>query len=476
MNTSTVNALRVFKKMPCSICLPAGCGKTATVTSLAGLMVGQNLRVLVLTHTNAGASVIRTRLGCLGVPSDEVTVATIDSWSLSYVRHRQELAGICIPTEPDWSMHEHMILNGAIEVLSHLEARQVLLNSHDRLIVDEYQDCSVDQHRLICSLSELLPTAVFGDPLQEIFDFNRKTPQVIWDQHVTSIFPAVQLTISPWRWKNNLSLGNWLLDIREPLQEGKPVNLANSPVKWEQAREPNEIYDTFCTLFPDNEPVSVISGTRPDQALQVAIGLGGTFALVEAIHSKFILKFAHVVDSGNAPRIAHDLIGLANDSAIGVETHFGLNDKLTLAGGNALLDPSRSVIEHQQQAISLILQNPAPATVREAMKSIERLPNFQLYRHETWNCILTALKHATLDDSTNVRGHVLKLQTLVSLRGRFVASRTVSTTLLAKGLEFENVVVVDAHDLNNKNLYVALTRGAKSVTVMSHDPVLSPQE
>jgi hypothetical protein len=37
--------------------------------------------------------------------------------------------------------------------------------------VDEYQDCSLDQHELICLLSEILPCRILGDPLQGIFSF-----------------------------------------------------------------------------------------------------------------------------------------------------------------------------------------------------------------------------------------------------------------------------------------------------------------
>jgi hypothetical protein len=46
----------------------------------------------------------------------------------------------------------------------------------------------------------------------------------------------------------------------------------------------------------------------------------------------------------------------------------------------------------------------------------------------------------------------------------------VGTTLLVKGLEFDHAVVLDADALDAKNLYVALTRGARSLTVVSRGP------
>jgi DNA helicase-2/ATP-dependent DNA helicase PcrA len=56
--------------------------------------------------------------------------------------------------------------------------------------------------------------------------------------------------------------------------------------------------------------------------------------------------------------------------------------------------------------------------------------------------------------------------------GRAAERRVVSRTLLVKGLEFEHVVLCAADELDAKNLYVALTRGSRSVTVVARSPVL----
>ena len=52
----------------------------------------------------------------------------------------------------------------------------------------------------------------------------------------------------------------------------------------------------------------------------------------------------------------------------------------------------------------------------------------------------------------------------------------VCTTLLVKGLEFDHAIVLDAGSLARKELYVALTRGAKSLTVISSTATLNPVE
>lgn len=60
------------------------------------------------------------------------------------------------------------------------------------------------------------------------------------------------------------------------------------------------------------------------------------------------------------------------------------------------------------------------------------------------------------------------------LIGRPLPKRAVGSTLLLKGLEAEGAVILNAGALDARNLYVAMTRGSKALTVCSQSPVLSP--
>ena len=52
---------------PCSIELPAGTGKTQLIAAVASLAGDLGKRTLILTHTNAGVTVIKNRLRRFGV-------------------------------------------------------------------------------------------------------------------------------------------------------------------------------------------------------------------------------------------------------------------------------------------------------------------------------------------------------------------------------------------------------------------------
>jgi DNA helicase-2/ATP-dependent DNA helicase PcrA len=46
------------------------------------------------------------------------------------------------------------------------------------------------------------------------------------------------------------------------------------------------------------------------------------------------------------------------------------------------------------------------------------------------------------------------------------------STLLLKGLEADHAVVFDADDMTGQDLYVAISRGSRSLTVVSRSPIL----
>ena len=59
-------------------------------------------------------------------------------------------------------------------------------------------------------------------------------------------------------------------------------------------------------------------------------------------------------------------------------------------------------------------------------------------------------------------------------KGRPIGRRKlIGTTLLVKGLEFDHAIVLEAASLSKKELYVALTRGARSLTIISRNSMLN---
>jgi hypothetical protein len=110
--------------------------------------------------------------------------------------------------------------------------------------------------------------------------------------------------------------------------------------------------------------------------------------------------------------------------------------------------------------------------VLRALRLIAKINDTVLYRPELWNEMKHTIQEyqpGSLKSLPDVAWH---LRDRARRFGRRVDGRTVSRTLLVKGLEFDHVIVLNADDLDAKNLYVAMTRGTQSLTVLSADPVI----
>ena len=104
---------------------------------------------------------------------------------------------------------------------------QIITNTYCGLLVDEYQDCSETQHKIIKAISSVLPCKIFGDNMQGIFDFDKTSKLVDWTT-VEEDFEYIGNLEYPWRWNNgNLKLGKEIIKIRKCLEEGKEIVFSN---------------------------------------------------------------------------------------------------------------------------------------------------------------------------------------------------------------------------------------------------------
>lgn len=91
------------------------------------------------------------------------------------------------------------------------------------VLIDEYQDCSGLQHDLAVALSGIVPTLVFGDPMQGIFEF--AGADLSWERTIHAAFPYAGTLETPHRWaRTNPKLGEWIADARERLATGRELD------------------------------------------------------------------------------------------------------------------------------------------------------------------------------------------------------------------------------------------------------------
>lgn len=97
-------------------------------------------------------------------------------------------------------------------------------------------------------------------------------------------------------------------------------------------------------------------------------------------------------------------------------------------------------------------------------------------RRELFYEMLRAIKGFESGDHDSLREAAWHIRNITRRSGRKLGQCTIGTTLLVKGLEFDHSIILDADGMDKKNLYVAMTRGAKTLTILSRGQVLNPRD
>ncbi|MCG5446181.1 ATP-dependent helicase [Micromonospora sp. NIE79] len=453
--------------------MPAGTGKTEIIAAMSCLASNAQARALILTHTHAGVDALRRRIRTMGVRSDAVRIDTIASWSHHLVRQYPHLAGMTVPDEPDWSQSV-LCYRGAAQVVRSPSIQRVLAATFAFAIIDEYQDCTLSQHALTTAVAAALPLAVLGDPLQAIFGWDPDDPLPSWRDEIKSRWPELTINAYPWRWHNHhQQLGQWLLGIREKFDQQRPLLVSGeTPVRWIQSDKYRAMVRACRDLrseFPHDSIVAI--GVRAEDCHGVARSLNGAYSVMETIEGKDMVDFAKTIDSGDAARIAAATAQWGKTCISGISELVKSGDVQRLAGGKLLTGLRRPGAENVQISLSAILTDPSPTTVREALLNIAQLPGGATYRHDAWYTMLSALRTADAGGQL-VAESVIQHRNRTRATGRRASRYTLSRPTLIKGLEYDHAVVLDADQHEPTNLYVALTRARKTLTVISAKPEL----
>lgn len=448
---------------------PAGCGKTQVIATAVAKYGGS--RELVLTHTHAGVDALRQRLIGLGASASRYHIDTIAGWSLRLALSFPATTNL--PSDQPRENEEYRAAYAGAARLARLSPIQGILRaSYSGVYVDEYQDCTVGQHQLVTALSEVLPCRVVGDPLQGIFGFGDN--QVVdWDRDVQRSFRELPGPTEPWRWtRTNPELGAWLQEVRGKLETEQEIDLRDAPVQWvDGSGNQQKVAGNVCmqSARTDRETVIVIR-SWPKQCYDLARRLKGRFSCVEPIDTDDLYLTA--AGLGTSEGFGRALIVLE----FGAKCMTQVSSKLRTI--REALEEGRvpKVRSHTEQleALLAVAQEDGLAAVEGALDAMKRVPGAIVYRRELLRELKRTVRAYVAGEAEDVEEAAWAIRNRTRQLGRILPRFAVGTTLLVKGLEFDHVVILDADQLDAKNLYVAMTRGSRSLTIVSGSPTLRP--
>lgn len=468
-------AAGVLAAAPCSIEMAAGTGKTELLAACAAVAADGGDRSLVLTHTNAGVDAIRKRLRKFGASSSMVRVETITSWAFKLARSYSGIAEVQVPAVPDWT-DSRTYVEGATLVASVAAIRRVHEVSFGYLFVDEYQDCTVDQHELVVAISAGIPrTVVLGDRLQAIFGFEADRPLADWDEHIAPTFKPKRVPQAPHRWRDhNPSLGQWLLDIRPSLVDGATFDFASQFIPgllWRPCTRSTSVQaiNSATYRFSNTDESVVLLDKWAHDVANHASRLGGSFTVMEDVGGRFMSERLAQLPTQGDPLLASWLASLAKGCFVGLG---GLDARLLarLGRGLTVSHLKRNGLGSVQAALDALVSNPNYDQLQASALAIRAVPGLVLYRQEAWYDTFRAIAGST-ENASSVQVSLTVVRDRLRRGGRSGRKRLASRTLLVKGLEFDHVIIANVQNFTDpRQLYVALSRARKSVTVIGTSP------
>lgn len=458
-----------------TVTAPAGCGKTHLIAEGLSRYEGSK-PILVLTHTNAGVSALRARLDDAGVKPERYRLSTIDGWCMRLLKwfpkrggHNPAIIQLLNPRAdyPAIRLATAMLLRDG-------HVAEVLEATYDRLIVDEYQDCSQIQHAIVGYASQTLRTCVLGDPMQAIFGFAGNT-LADWDEHVCSHFPIAAELRTPWRWINagEEGFGRYLLDVRHALIAGERVDLSTAPqnVKWIQLDGSTDhelrLRAGNVAISGDEKAIIIADSRNPRGQRQFASQIPGAVT-VENVDMRDLVEFGEGLDLVSPGLLAH-VISFAGKVMINTGGSNLLERVDTIRAGRERVPPSPV-----EAAAIRLAHTPSYSSVADLLVEMGKEAGVRTHRPAILRGALRVLK--SCGDSVEQTPGIAAVQERERSRliGRPLARRTVGSTLLLKGLEADVSVILDPSNMDRRHLYVAMTRGAKRLVICSHQAQLKP--
>lgn len=458
-----VDPAELLRRGNSSVVAPAGHGKTEVIAKVAAL----GNRTLVLTHTHAGVHAIRARLKRLGVPTARAAVETVASWS---TRYAYAFPGVAQPPpgDPQSGAEWDQLYAGSRAALDVAAIRDVVGSSYDRILVDEYQDCNSLQHELTIALSTIVPTTVFGDPMQGIFEFAGAT--LDWDREIFPTFPLFGSLDQPYRWKDkNPDLGAWVAETRLKLLRGEPIDLMDSRISYRPSSDAFDMGVLFDGIDPKEGSFAAIHCNK-GLCYKLASAANGGYQAIEEVAANRLGLFARAWDA------ARDVKAKAN--AI-IELSRDCFHKRTTAETEAEAAEVLLIREGLNVAYAGMNDGNGAEAAVPFMALLRKRPLYKLYRGGLWRDCEHAVGELAAGRAETMVAAAERIKQRAHNTGRKLPGRTVSTPLLLKGLEFDHVVIPDATHFGRerqaraKLFYVAISRATRSLTIGSSSRFLT---
>jgi len=454
------------------IIAPAGYGKTYAIAEMVPLATG---KVLILTHTHAGIASIKQKLRKQKVESNKFNIETISGYAQKYVIAFTK--SDTVPEQSNSKEYYPFIHKTFKKLLERVYIQAIIAQTYSHIIVDEYQDCSEDQHTAILSLSSFISVHILGDEMQGIFNFNNQK-LVDW-QVVQQHYSLVKEFDTPWRWKQenaNKKLGKQIYSIREKLIANEEINLNEySEIFFNNFTKSDRtnFYRLVNDLLKSEKNLLIIDpiSERKTSRLAVIKLFSNRIYMLESIDDVDFYKMSASIDDLEENfeycKLLDFVCGIKNKKNKRVEPLMtNVGSIIGIRRPKSSRDPK---IQKILDCLSSLSHKFILNDLMDLLVMLDNLNGVNVTRRELFDSLLKAML-LSIEEKQKVEKSMEVCRNQIRRFGKNLYGHTIGTTLLTKGLEIDAVLILDANEFcnrNMKNFYVAISRASKKLVIMS---------
>jgi DNA helicase-2/ATP-dependent DNA helicase PcrA len=472
---------------------PGGCGKTYQGASYAcdiAPTLGDG-RLLILTHTNAACDVFASRARGL---NRRVEIRTIDGLIIEIAGAYRHPLGL--PEDVGaWARrtskgYDQLSERVACLLTRHPAIADCMARRYPIVVCDEHQDASADQHTIVMALHRGgAQLRVFADPMQMIFTGTQAQTAAAeqrWADLKTAADRFEELD-QPHRWANiQPELGAWILAARATLRDGGKIDLtrnlpAGLTVHVAENRSPQRTgfrvaaQETQAIYARANATSLLVLTGQNDRVTALRAFFNRRLPIWEGhVREGLSTLAAHcAAHQGNAEALARGMLAFMGSVASGFSpTAFG--NRFVLEAQQGCAKACSGKPQHLQAMARHIVDCPDHRGVALALDHLRRLAEneatFADIRVHHSREFAEAIQLGRFEDADDGFAEIARRRTHARPQ---LPIKAISTIHKAKGLEFENVLVLpcDADNFSNTKasrarLYVALSRATRSLMLV----------
>lgn len=461
---------------------PAGHGKTHTIVDCLEQYQYEGKKILILTHTHAGIAAIKEKITERDITCNKFEINTICSFALnltlSYIPER------FLPDDSDMEKRFNKALDLSSKILKALPVQAVISARYEHVIVDEYQDCNLAQHRMIENLAEAVKVHILGDDMQGIFNFNGDSVD-LKSKSFEEYQKNKQTLNTPWRWINsgNSKLGDDILKIRIALQNNLPIDLTLYPsIEYVEAikgdffsdrksKIKNTIQQLLWRLYKENVLIIDPQSFKKDYRIKILKRVRN-LGMVESIDEKEYYDTVHKLESNSGDELIKSIVDFIKASCAASQLGDWFHDDGTIKNRTApqYLEKKSSL----EQVVEKLKNHHETQNIIDLITFIHQELDCRIVRTEFYYTVLGVLRQAE-DRQISYLDSLRINRDKVRRVGRQLKGKHIGTTLLTKGLECHTVLVLDANKFDSpKHFYVAISRACNRLIIASSSPILKP--